>query len=129
LKSRLLSDFQHVTNLILVSINNSAALKESAGSSYNLKRDQISKGKTMPAYEYECETCSRHFEQRQKMSDPPIAVCPNCSGSVKRLISGGAGMISKGSEYSSSSGRPVCDPGGACCGQGDMCCGDMACED
>lgn len=83
----------------------------------------------MPAYEYECAACSYHFERRQKMSDPPISVCPECGGDVKRLISGGAGAISKGSAPSISDARSACDFGGACCGQGDACCGDMACED
>jgi putative FmdB family regulatory protein len=83
----------------------------------------------MPAYEYECTTCSHHFERRQKMSDPPIAVCPDCGGSVKRLISGGAGMISKGSAHSMSDAGPACSFDGTCCGQSDACCGDMACED
>jgi len=33
------------------------------------------------------------------MSDEPIRVCPNCSGRVRRLISGGTGLIFKGSGY------------------------------
>lgn len=74
----------------------------------------------MPAYEYECAACSHHFERRQKMSDPPISVCPDCGGSVKRLISGGAGAITKGSGHPMSDARPACGMGG--------CCGDMVCE-
>ena len=50
----------------------------------------------MPAYDYLCEACGVHFERRQKMSDPEVSACPQCGGTVKRLISGGAGAIVKG---------------------------------
>jgi putative FmdB family regulatory protein len=79
----------------------------------------------MPAYEYECAGCSRHFERRQKMSDAPITVCPECGGSVKRLISGGAGAITKGSGHAGSAERQACGFDGQNCG----CCGEMACDD
>ncbi len=83
----------------------------------------------MPAYEYECGACSHRFERRQKMSDAPITDCPECGGSVRRLISGGAGAITKGSTYSRSAERPACGLDSVCCGQSGGCCGDMACED
>jgi putative FmdB family regulatory protein len=82
----------------------------------------------MPAYEYECVACSRHFERRQKMSDAPVSVCPECGGSVKRLISGGAGAITSGSSGSSTMESMGCDAGGECCGMGSACCGEMGCE-
>ena len=41
----------------------------------------------MPLYEYECDACGRRFEQIQKFSDPPVAACPTCGGSVKKLVS------------------------------------------
>jgi putative FmdB family regulatory protein len=53
----------------------------------------------MPAYDYECKECGRRFEGRQKMSEEPIAVCPQCGGKAERLISGGAGIIFKGSGF------------------------------
>ncbi len=55
----------------------------------------------MPAYEYLCQACGDRFELRQKMSEPKIASCPQCGGQVKRLISGGAGIIAKAN-------APVC---------------------
>jgi putative FmdB family regulatory protein len=82
----------------------------------------------MPAYEYECAACDHHFEQRQKMSEPPVSLCPECGGHVKRLISGGAGAITKGSGSSSSAERMSCGMGGGGCGLRDGCCGDMGCE-
>ena len=78
----------------------------------------------MPAYEYECRGCGEHFERRQKMSEPEIAACPACGGEVKRLISGGAGAITKGGGYSASA--PACGMSECCmpeagCGGGGCC--------
>jgi len=33
------------------------------------------------------------------MKDPPKKTCPRCKGRVRRLISGGAGLIFKGSGF------------------------------
>jgi putative FmdB family regulatory protein len=74
----------------------------------------------MPAYEYCCQGCGEHFEQRQKMSDPEIGSCPDCGGSVKRLISGGAGAITKGASVAAA--PSMCGMGRPCCG-GEMACG------
>jgi len=41
----------------------------------------------LPLYEYQCEACGSRFERIQKYSDPPIAACPSCGGSVRKLIS------------------------------------------
>ncbi len=85
----------------------------------------------MPAYEYQCEACACHFEQRQKMSERAIESCPECGGAVRRLISGGAGMISKGSSHTSSGYGEVpsaCASGGPCCGQGAGCGNGAFCE-
>jgi putative FmdB family regulatory protein len=40
----------------------------------------------LPLYEYECLECGR-FERVQKFSDPILATCPTCEGSVKKLLS------------------------------------------
>ena len=71
----------------------------------------------VPAYEYLCEACCCHFEKRQKMSEAAIEQCPECGGHVKRLISGGAGAITRGASQQPAS--PPC-ASGACCG-GGMC--------
>lgn len=52
----------------------------------------------MPTYEYYCDQCGV-FEYFQNMSDPPLSSCPTCSLEVKRLISGGTGVIFKGSGF------------------------------
>jgi putative FmdB family regulatory protein len=49
----------------------------------------------MPVYEYKREDGSI-FEINQKMSESPLTVCPTTGQSVKRLISGGSGVIYKG---------------------------------
>ena len=77
----------------------------------------------MPAYEYLCEECDCHFEKRQKMSEAAIEQCPECGGRVHRLISGGAGAITKDASHAS---EPMsCGSGGCCgggmCGQGNFC--------
>lgn len=54
----------------------------------------------MPTYEYLCSKCGYKFEKFQAMSDEPVKKCPRCkSESVKRLISGGVGIIFKGSGF------------------------------
>ncbi|HPQ80105.1 MAG TPA: zinc ribbon domain-containing protein [bacterium] len=41
----------------------------------------------MPIYEYRCRGCKRDFEVLQKITDEPLAKCPECGKQVKRLIS------------------------------------------
>jgi len=54
----------------------------------------------MPTYDYFCENCQYEFEAFQSMSADPIKVCPKCKKtSVMRRISGGAGLIFKGSGF------------------------------
>ncbi len=81
----------------------------------------------MPAYEYQCDACHVHFERRQKMSDAAVENCPECGGPVKRLISGGAGAITR-SSGSQSYAPPQCGMGGPCCGAGACMADGAACE-
>lgn len=53
----------------------------------------------MATYEYKCTKCGHRFEAFQKMSDPPLKECPKCGGPVERIISGGTGLIFKGSGF------------------------------
>jgi putative FmdB family regulatory protein len=53
----------------------------------------------MPTYEYRCPGCGHQFEKFQRMSDPPVANCPECSASAERRLSGGAGFLFKGSGF------------------------------
>ena len=54
----------------------------------------------MPTYEYVCDACDHEFELLQRMSDPAVRKCPKCKKlKVRRIISGGAGVIFKGSGF------------------------------
>lgn len=53
----------------------------------------------MPTYQYSCLKCGNSFESFQKMNDRPLEHCPSCGGEVKRLISGGAGFLFKGTGF------------------------------
>ncbi len=61
----------------------------------------------MPTYEYVCEKCGHRFDKFQSISADPLTICPEevCAqkrwgkGKVKRAISGGAGLIFKGSGF------------------------------
>ena len=52
----------------------------------------------MPTYEYECPQ-GHEFELFQKMSEKPRAKCPVCGKVAVRQISGGAGLVFKGSGF------------------------------
>jgi putative FmdB family regulatory protein len=52
----------------------------------------------MPTYEYQCPDGHR-FEKFQKMSEKPHAKCPVCGKPATRKISGGAGLVFKGSGF------------------------------
>ncbi len=41
----------------------------------------------MPVYEYQCSECGRIEEALQKISDPPLTVCPACQGRLEKMIS------------------------------------------
>ena len=53
----------------------------------------------MPTYEYECQKCNHRFDLFQSMTEKPIKTCPECKGTVKRLIGSGSGIIFKGSGF------------------------------
>ncbi|HWX21889.1 MAG TPA: zinc ribbon domain-containing protein [Candidatus Binatia bacterium] len=61
----------------------------------------------MPTYEYVCEKCGHQFEKIQPISAKPLATCPKelCAqkrwgkGKVKRAITGGGGLLFKGSGF------------------------------
>lgn len=53
----------------------------------------------MPTYEYECLDGGHRFEEFQNITDAPLTTCPECGGEVRRLISGGAGFLFRGSGF------------------------------
>ena len=53
----------------------------------------------MPTYDYECSECNHTFEAFHSMSADPLKECPECGGSVKRLLGMGAGVLFKGGGF------------------------------
>ncbi len=86
----------------------------------------------MPTYEYECKDCGLRFERRQAITENPVNECPECHGRVERLISGGIGFISEGSnsqKYRQQENNcPMERTGKTCCGR-DERCHTPQCED
>ena len=52
----------------------------------------------MPTYEYIC-SAGHTFEAFQKISERPKSKCPTCGKPATRKISGGAGLVFKGSGF------------------------------
>ncbi len=53
----------------------------------------------MPTYDYLCNDCSHQFEAFHSITADPLDSCPECKGTVKRLIGAGNGLIFKGSGF------------------------------
>ncbi len=92
----------------------------------------------MPTYEYSCTKCSKRLEAFQSMSDDPLLRCPSCGeDALQRMISGGGGLVFKGSGFyqtdyksppkdagkkeTAEAGAPKTDSGSGCCGGGCGC--------
>jgi putative FmdB family regulatory protein len=52
----------------------------------------------MPTYEYACPA-GHEFEKFQKITEKPRLKCPTCGKLATRKISGGAGLVFKGSGF------------------------------
>ena len=52
----------------------------------------------MPIYTYECENCGQRFDAKQSFSDAPLTICPDCEGSVHRVIQP-VGIVFKGAGF------------------------------
>jgi len=51
----------------------------------------------MPTYEYACGACGHQWEVVQRITEPPVEVCPSCSrNEAHRQISRGTNFILKG---------------------------------
>ena len=54
----------------------------------------------MPTYEYHCQKCGHRFDQFQTITASPLSRCPKkCKGKIRRVISGGSGVLFKGSGF------------------------------
>jgi len=63
----------------------------------------------MPTYDYICNKCGHTFELFQSMSEAPRKTCPVCKRVVRRLVSGGSGLIFKGSGFYLNEKKPPKD--------------------
>lgn len=75
----------------------------------------------MPTYLYETipadrQTPPRRFELRQGFADPVLTEDPDTGAPVRRVISGGIGVM-KRSEQSLPDAGPGCGPGSCGCGR------------
>lgn len=54
----------------------------------------------MPTYEYACNGCGHKFERFESITSKPNKSCPECKKKkAERLISGGGGLMFKGSGF------------------------------
>jgi putative FmdB family regulatory protein len=53
----------------------------------------------MPTYSYSCPQCGHTYEKLQKITDDTRAKCPKCGTRGERVITGGAGVVFKGSGF------------------------------
>ncbi len=53
----------------------------------------------MPIYEYECKSCHHVFEEWQSILDEPKTTCPDCSGTLKKIISMSSFALKGGGWY------------------------------
>src|SRR5438132_6827430 len=40
----------------------------------------------MPTYEYVCRSCGHRFDIVQSMTEPPLTVCPECGGELRKVF-------------------------------------------
>jgi putative FmdB family regulatory protein len=52
----------------------------------------------VPLYDYQCDHCGHRFEVRQGIKEDPLTVCPQCEGSIRRVIHP-VGIVFKGSGF------------------------------
>lgn len=53
----------------------------------------------MPIYEYRCTDCGYQDEYLQKVSEPPMTVCPTCGKATFAKLMSAAGFQLKGSGW------------------------------
>jgi len=59
----------------------------------------------MPIYTYRCEHCGVQFDRRQKFSDEPLTVCPECETETLRKVYLPVGIVFKGTGFYATDNR------------------------
>jgi len=52
----------------------------------------------MPTYQYRCRECGHELEVVQAFTDDPLAECPSCAGTLRKVFSA-VGITFKGSGF------------------------------
>jgi putative FmdB family regulatory protein len=52
----------------------------------------------MPTYHYRCSDCEHSFDFFQKFADDPLTECPECGGTIRRVLQP-VGIVFKGSGW------------------------------
>ena len=50
----------------------------------------------MTMYEYKCRECAEYIDVEHGMSENPVVLCPECQASMHKVVTGGTGVIFKG---------------------------------
>jgi putative FmdB family regulatory protein len=79
----------------------------------------------VPIYEYECNSCHYRFDKRQGFNDAPLAECPKCHGTSRRVFYP-TPIIFKGSGFYVTDSRPSTGDGGGGNGSGSGTGGDKS---
>ena len=86
----------------------------------------------MPTYEYRCKECGHIFEKLHGMSEEPEVECSRCGEEAERIISGGSGVVFKGSGFYATDygggGQTECGRQSPCCDR-DQRCDAPPCDD
>jgi putative FmdB family regulatory protein len=53
----------------------------------------------MPTYSYRCPACGHEYDRFQKITDESLAECPVCNAAGEKVITGGVGLVFKGSGF------------------------------
>ena len=53
----------------------------------------------MPTYRYRCPKCGYEYDKLQKITDDSPVKCPECGARGERVITGGGGLLFKGSGF------------------------------
>ena len=60
----------------------------------------------MPLYQYGCTGCTATIERRQSFSEAPLVECPDCGGTLRRLLHP-VGLVFKGGGWYCTDNRPA----------------------
>src|SRR6266704_2800551 len=60
--------------------------------------------RTVPIYSYTCTSCNEVVEKRQSYTDPPLTMCEQCGGTLRKIIHP-VGIVFKGSGWYSTDSR------------------------